>query len=433
MKILLITSVLPWPLRRNGGAQRTELLRRSLSQHGTVDVLGIGGDELFEKGCSLESESEALNAADVIDCITIADPVAPILPKLLSLFNGLARTLHHYHSRYETDSEAAATLNKVLAERGPYDLIVSRYLAPAFKVGLFNHKNTPKILDFDDVDWLTLMSSVKANPWSGLTGKIAQWLVLYEMKRTCLFGMHQFNDFWVTCEEDAVLTGASKVLPNIPFFPMPFTHVTSEIAEGAEKQILFVGDLQFPPNISGLDRFISNIFPKIRYKCPEAEFHIVGRGLSRENALKWAKAPGVCVQGFIEDLSTCYKKAAFCVVPIYFGGGTKIKVLEALSFGRTVVATPDALRGYSRLLDAPASVACCTNDNDFANTSIDLLLNTNARCAMATHGQKHIIQNYSFDAFCSAVDNAVNIFEISSERRATDFRASTKTTNDFRE
>src|SRR6187549_2099681 len=57
-RILLITSTLPWPLRRNGGGQRTALLRRALRKHGEVDILAIGGSQLLDADVTPEALAE---------------------------------------------------------------------------------------------------------------------------------------------------------------------------------------------------------------------------------------------------------------------------------------------------------------------------------------------------------------------------------------
>ena len=62
-------------------------------------------------------------------------------------------------------------------------------------------------------------------------------------------------------------------------------------------------------------------------------------GIIGYRALPVAALPNVEVSGFVQDLPPVYERAAFTVAPIYWGGGTKIKVLESLAYGRTCVAS----------------------------------------------------------------------------------------------
>lgn len=398
-RILLITSVLPWPLRRNGGAQRTALLRDALARHGTVDILAVGGATLREETPDFDTR---LAAENVVGCVVRPEqpPRRPwYLPGPLGT---LSMTVRKYVRNYEADAEAVAAFDRLM-RANRYDLVVSRYLQPALQCGIERYGNVPMVLDFDDIDWLTLSAQIAAKPWGGVTGKLAAKRVLARVTGIGQLALQQFNAVFVTSAEDAALLPRdSTVLPNIPFSDSP-DWLRPLPSSGQSEALLFVGDLQFPPNRDGLDRFLAKVWPLVRTHRPAATLHIVGRGLSDVDRAKWAKSPGVNVIGFAEDLAACYRSCAMTVVPIYFGGGTKIKVLESLAFGRAVVTTPQAMRGYAGL----PGVAIADDDSAFAAHVVRLLSDVAERQTMADDGRATVERDFSPARFGLVVEGVL--------------------------
>src|SRR6185437_15590318 len=194
-------------------------------------------------------------------------------------------------------------------------------------------------------------------------------------------------------EDDALLpydAPTHDVLPNIPYAqgdPVP--------GESAPNDVLFVGDLQFPPNREGLDRFFTQAWPKITAAIPQVVMRVVGRGLTDDQRARWSKIPGVDVIGYAPNLAQCYQRAAVCIVPTFFGGGTKIKVLEALQYERAVVTTEHAMRGYRALnADAP-TVWVAADIAGIADGCIALLKDAPLRRDMARRGKIAVYRMFS--------------------------------------
>jgi glycosyltransferase involved in cell wall biosynthesis len=103
-------------------------------------------------------------------------------------------------------------------------------------------------------------------------------------------------------------------------------------------RILFVGSLTSQPNIHGLKRFLDEAWPSVRAALPEAIFDVVGMhpftGL-RERL----EAEGGQLHANVADVAPFYETATVVVSPIFFGSGTRIKVIEAMAFGRAIVAS----------------------------------------------------------------------------------------------
>jgi glycosyltransferase involved in cell wall biosynthesis len=410
-RILLVTSTLPWPLRRNGGGQRTALLRRALQKHGEVDVLAIGGNML------LDSDVTEPMLADngVAGCFVRTESPEHTPPPWYAVgpLGGLHDLLESWRDRFRPEPAAVEWLRERMANPlRRYDLIVGRYLAAAMQGGAASEAvaRTPKILDYDDMEWQTLAAALEHNPWPGVKGLVGSKLVLRELRQLSARLLHEFQHVWVTSGEDEDLlpldSPAHSVLPNIPYCEKD-ADVDAPPMKDDAADVLFVGDLQLPPNRDGLERFIAEAWPVIRRAVPNAWLRIVGRGLSGDQKQRWSAVPGVDVIGFAPDLARCYADAALCVVPTFFGGGTKIKVLEALLMNRPVVTTQHALRGYDKLNVQGPAVWVAEEMPGLTEGCIKLLTDPALRFEMATRGRAAVLHDFSWDRFQYVVDQAV--------------------------
>jgi glycosyltransferase involved in cell wall biosynthesis len=110
--------------------------------------------------------------------------------------------------------------------------------------------------------------------------------------------------------------------------------------------VAFIGALSFPPNVEGIVRFTTRIWPRVRAGANAPRLLIVGREpVAAVRAL--ARWPGVEVHADVPDVRPFLARAAVVIVPTNLGGGVKNKVLEACAMRRPVVASPRALAGLN--------------------------------------------------------------------------------------
>lgn len=105
-----------------------------------------------------------------------------------------------------------------------------------------------------------------------------------------------------------------------------------------KSRIVFVASMDYHANIEGAVSFARDVWPSLRAHQPELVFTIVGRDPSREvRAL--ALTPGIEVTGTVDDVRPFYRNAAAAIVPLNIGGGSRLKILEAMAAGVPVVST----------------------------------------------------------------------------------------------
>jgi glycosyltransferase involved in cell wall biosynthesis len=109
-------------------------------------------------------------------------------------------------------------------------------------------------------------------------------------------------------------------------------------------KMLYVGSLRYPPNVDAVRHFATSILPLILKRHPAAVFEVIGR--SPGSGLRdVASMPGVRLVGEVDDVVEHYRAARVCVVPLRVGGGTRLKIVEAMSCGRPVVSTAKGAEG----------------------------------------------------------------------------------------
>jgi glycosyltransferase involved in cell wall biosynthesis len=116
------------------------------------------------------------------------------------------------------------------------------------------------------------------------------------------------------------------------------------------------------------------------------------------------------ILGLVEDLGVEYERALFTIAPIYWGGGTKIKVLESLGRGKTCVVTPHALYGLSPHIRHGDSVLCAASDAEFVEACLKLVRSESLRQSLAARGKEVIHEHFSVARFNNAVVEVVARF-----------------------
>lgn len=124
-----------------------------------------------------------------------------------------------------------------------------------------------------------------------------------------------------------------------------------------ENTLLFVGSY-FSPNVEGIKWFIENVMPKVKKKLL-----IAGKNMERIKALENSS---VKVLGTVDDLGKLYMQAEAVVLPIFSGGGMKVKTAEAMMYGKKIYGTKEALTGYD-IKDIDTIIECNTAEQFVEN------------------------------------------------------------------
>ncbi|MGA7964892.1 MAG: glycosyltransferase family 4 protein [Gammaproteobacteria bacterium] len=165
--------------------------------------------------------------------------------------------------------------------------------------------------------------------------------------------------------------------------------------EGAEAPngLVFTGSMDWYPNEDAIRFFIADVLPLIRRSLPKIGVTVVGRGPSRI-LYEEAERAGVKVTGRVADVRPYIDKAAVYIVPLRLGGGTRLKIFEALAMGKAVVSTSVGaeglpLRSGEHYLQADGADA-------FASAVVALAGNAERRQALGDAGRKLVRERYAW-------------------------------------
>ena len=123
-----------------------------------------------------------------------------------------------------------------------------------------------------------------------------------------------------------------------------------EEGHGGEKadaaRFVFVGTMDYFPNVDAAVFFVESVWPEVRKRLPSATLAIVGANpTAAVRAL--AQVPGITVTGTVPDVLPYYSQATAAIVPLRTGGGTRLKILEAMAAGVPVVSSPLGAEGLA--------------------------------------------------------------------------------------
>ncbi len=161
-----------------------------------------------------------------------------------------------------------------------------------------------------------------------------------------------------------------------------------------EANVGFVGVMDYFPNVEAVCWFVEQVWPRVRSRCPDATFWIVGRAPNaRVRAL--AAAPGVRVTGAVDDVARYLEKFRVSVAPFQTARGLQNKVLEAMAARRPVVATSRIARSLQGRAGEHFLVA--DSPEDFAGRVIELLTDDAAAAVVAARGAELVAGYYRWD------------------------------------
>jgi glycosyltransferase involved in cell wall biosynthesis len=104
-------------------------------------------------------------------------------------------------------------------------------------------------------------------------------------------------------------------------------------------RVLFLGSLDWRPNLDAVEQLLSTVFPAVRARMPIARLCIVGRNPSAALQRRCQTTPGVELHADVADVRPFLAQSALLVVPLRIGGGSRLKILEAFAAGLPVVST----------------------------------------------------------------------------------------------
>ena len=382
MKILIISSEIPYPPTDSNRACYYNLLRRFRGRHDvTVLAMSAGG-----------TEEDAARVAELVrEIIVVGHEVRKtFLRRLASLFSMLPFGVLLYRS-----AAYARALDDLLA-RETFDVIIGGNVNMAqYTVEL---EGTPRVIFPQDAWSLYYRRQMKhaSNPAAFLYS-LVQHLKLKRYERRT-YGRYDACVLVARRDADIIREGC-------PELPIYFAYSGVELPPHKEvprepATVCFSGVMYYPPNADAVFYFAREIFPLIRAEVPEATFHVVGKEPG-PGIRALASRRGVVVTGTVPDLLEYIRTMEVYVCPMRLGSGMKMKIVEALGAALPVVSTSVGADGMD-LLAPGEDLVVADEPEEFARQVIRLLRHPEERRRLGLSGRAKVERGYSWDAYAEA-------------------------------
>ena len=169
-------------------------------------------------------------------------------------------------------------------------------------------------------------------------------------------------------------------------------------------KLVFVGSMDYRPNIDAMVYFTGEILPLIEKAIPDVELFIVGRNPSRQvKAL--GRLKNVTVTGEVADVGSYLQDAAASVIPLRIARGIQTKLLEAMAHGVPVIATHAALDGIAAKPARDLLVA--DEPHDFAGKTVAVLQDRSMRAQLAANALALVQKDYRWETTLQKLEDAI--------------------------
>jgi len=290
-----------------------------------------------------------------------------------------------------------------LLESRTFDLIVCDFLFPA--VNLPTHLPCPAVIFTHNVEseiWRRHATTKTGAVGRLLYGRQYQRMLRYEGRT-----LARFDGILAVSDADRqMFAGRYPDTKAIPMYIVP-TGVDTDYFRPSgtpshPAELVFTGSMDWLPNQDAMRYFCRHILPRVRAEEPAVRLTIVGRSPTPA-VLSLAKEAGVEVTGRVDDVRPYMNDAAVYVVPLRIGGGTRLKIFEAMAMGKAVVSTTVGAEGlpvvdgeHLLIADEPGS---------FADAIGRLIRDVGQRERLGSAARDLVLERYDWSAVAGALED----------------------------
>jgi hypothetical protein len=385
LRLLIAAPMLYHPRCGNGGGVLCFELLRHLETEAEVHFVAFGGAPDEDDGAALKALRAVAHSVHVVP--RPLPRARGFASMLLQLASGVPRELRDLRSEpmRRRLAEVAAT--------AAVDCVVLQFPHMAQYAAALSAR--PVVVDVQDAcivsryrEWRS--SQAAGQSWGRQWQRLHSWWA---------WGRHELRDYAsahrLMALSDTDLGVLRAFLPQVPAFLSPVAWETvssTALAPRSGGPVLLMGNFAHAPNADGLRWLLGEVWPRVRAQCPQARLQLAGRHLP--TGLVDNPSIGLEVLGFVDDVQPLLAGAAVSLVPYRFGGGIKIKALEAMAQGCPVVATRVGSEGLGAVDAVHLRVA--DEPEDFAAAVVGLLQSPGLREQLAKQALALVSERFSW-------------------------------------
>lgn len=359
MRILFLTPQLPYPPQKGTALRNWGLIAGLASRH-AVSLLSFA-----------EPGQEASPALPLAEACTWVETVPQPARTLRDRLEGMLITQQPDMALRLASATYARRLADVLG-RQVFDVIHVEGIEMAPYLEIVEQARPRPLVVFDDHNCEVLLQQRVfltdlriPTRWPGAVYSLVQWRRLRRYEAHVCRRADR-----VVAVSDADAAALLKLVPGLEISVVPngidtrvYRPETPGVSCQGENTLVFTGTMDFRPNVDGVLWFARRVLPRVQEEVPGVRLVIVGQRPHRR--LDYLRSnPAIELTGWVEDVRPHIGHAAVYVAPLRMGGGTRLKLLEAMAMGKAVVATRLGAEGFPvtdgrelLLADSPADFA----------------------------------------------------------------------------
>lgn len=384
MRAAFVTPYLPWPAD-TGGKLRSFYLIKGLAAQADVDLYTV----------CYGTQPPAGDLADICRSVEIV-PLTPTPHRqqiIRNWLDGRPRSVRFFHDAHSLRS-IQARLTSSNNDNDHYDVLICDEIAMApYLMGMVQQTATPQVIMRQKIDYLHYRETAASRPWG-----IERLLDLLEARRLERYEvqvMPCFDGAIVCSAEDReiAVTQGPKLSFEIIVNGADVDYFIPNRQPDPQPTLLLLGTMHYQPNIDMVRYFFETIHPGLRQAIPNLQVFIVGHGPPPEiTAL--AEQPGVTVTGSVPDVRPYINRSWLLAVPLRLGGGTRLKIIEAMAAELPVVSTSIGAQGLDDISQRLITIA--DRPEEFVEKTKCLLNDEAKRQQLAKAGRSAVIDHYSW-------------------------------------
>jgi sugar transferase (PEP-CTERM/EpsH1 system associated) len=401
MRILWLKSDLLLPLDK-GGKLRTWHLMRHLAQRHDITYLAFA-----EPDTPAAYIAGMKEVAARVETIPRAEPAKGTLRFYADAAAHVVDPLPYAVGKYRSTA-FRRRIAQLLHEK-PFDLIVCDFLFPA--VNLPAALPCPAVIFTHNVE-----SEIWRRHAETKTNALAHLLYGAQYRRMLRYEGRALRRFdGVLAVSDADRDTFARLYPGAlrrPVHVVPtgvdteyFVPSTIPNPHAPTPSLIFTGSMDWLPNEDAMIFFCREVLPAIRADVPEATLTIVGRAPTPAVKRLADDFAGVRVTGRVDDVRPYMREATVYVVPLRIGGGTRLKIFEAMAMGKAVVSTTVGAEGLPVVNGEHVLVA--DEPNTFARAVARLLRDSGRRAAIESAARALVVERYDWSAVAGSLEAAL--------------------------
>lgn len=385
MKILVLDEFLCYPIDSGKKVRTYNLLRQLAKQHQITLLCFVWGDEREQEG------AEHLRSVG-IDVVTVTrgNPTKSGATFYWRLFANLFSRLPYIVAGHLSGAYREQ-LSTLVAARQP-DLLLAEW--SPYAIYLKEFTNIPRV---------AVAHNIESNIWRGYmenaTSAVKRAYITHQYRKVVRFEHEIFS--WLEgliVVSPVELEQVQKDYPRLKSALVDNGVDTAYFAPSRDHSedllVSFTGSMDWRPNQDGVEYFIRTIVPLLREHVPEVKLLIIGR-----QPPPWLVTLGaehrVEFTGSVADVRPDNYRTAVSIVPLRIGGGSRLKILEALSMEKAVVSTTLGAEGLAVVPGEHLIIA--DNPETFAQAVVSLLRDANARKQLGQAGRTLVTERYQWD------------------------------------